>query len=48
VHRLVHIETLASPQEASAREAIEELAPRLEDTADRKNNRDWSDLSHLL
>jgi putative endonuclease len=37
VHRLVHVETFASPQEATPpREAVEELAPRLEDSADRR------------
>jgi predicted GIY-YIG superfamily endonuclease len=36
VYRLVHVETFASPQEAIAREAIEELAPRLENTLDRR------------
>ena|SRR6266478_2085370 len=36
VHRLVHAETFASPQEAIAREKqLKKLAPRLEDTTNR-------------
>ena len=49
VHRLVHVETFASPQEAIAREKQSKNWHRdwktrlVED-----NNPDWSDLSHLL
>jgi putative endonuclease len=48
VHRLVHVETFASPLESRrTRETAEELAPRLEGLIE-ENNLDWSDLSHLL
>ena len=49
VHRLVHVETFASPQEAIARE--KQLKNWHRDWKIRlieENNLDWSDLSHLL
>jgi len=49
VHRLVHVETFPSPQEAIARE--KQLKNWHRDGKIRlieENNLDWSDLSHLL
>jgi putative endonuclease len=49
VHRLVHMEVFASPQEAIARE--KQLKDWHRDWKIRlieQNNLDWSDLSHLL
>jgi putative endonuclease len=49
VHRLVHVETFASPREAIARE--KQLKNWHRDWKTRlieENNPDWSDLSHLL
>jgi putative endonuclease len=49
VHRLVHVETFASPQEAIARE--KQLKNWHRDWKIRlieEDNPDWSDLSHLL
>jgi putative endonuclease len=49
VHRLVHVETFASPQDAIARE--KQLKNWHRDWKIRlieENNLDWSDLSHLL
>ena len=49
VHRLVHVETLVSPQEAIARE--KQLKSWHRDWKTRlieENNPDWSDLSALL
>jgi putative endonuclease len=49
VHRLVHVETFTSPQEAIARE--KQLKNWHRDWKIRlieENNLDWSDLSHLL
>jgi putative endonuclease len=49
VHRLVHVETFASPQEAIARE--KQLKNWRRDRKIRlieENNLEWSDLSHLL
>jgi len=49
VHRLVHVETFASPQEAIARE--KQLKNWHRDWKIRpieENNPDWSDLSDLL
>jgi putative endonuclease len=49
VHRLVHVETFASPQEAIARE--KQLKNWHRDWKTRlieENNPDWSDLSALL
>ena len=49
VHRLVRVETFASPQEAIARE--KQLKNWHRDWKTRlieENNPDWSDLSHLL
>ena len=49
VHRLVHVETFPSPQEAIARE--KQLKNWHRDWKIRlieENNLDWSDLSHLL
>jgi putative endonuclease len=49
VHRLVHVETFASPQEAIARE--KQLKNWHRDWKTRlieEDNPDWSDLSHLL
>jgi putative endonuclease len=49
VHRLVHVEEFASPQEAIARE--KQLKNWRRDWKIRlieENNPDWSDLSHLL
>jgi len=49
VHRLVHVETFASPQEAIARE--KQLKNWHRDWKTRlieEENPDWSDLSHLL
>jgi putative endonuclease len=49
VHRLVHVETFASPQEAIARE--KQLKNWRRDWKIRlieESNPDWSDLSHLL
>jgi putative endonuclease len=49
VHRLVHVETYASPGEAIARE--KQLKNWHRDWKIRvieENNRDWSDPSHLL
>ena len=49
VHRLVHVETFASPQEAIARE--KQLKNWHRDRKTRlieEDNPDWSDLSHLL
>ena len=49
VHRLVHVETFASPQEAIARE--KQLKNWRRDWKIRlieENNLEWSDLSHLL
>lgn len=48
-HRLVHVQTLASPSEAIARE--KQLKNWHRDWMIRlieENNLDWSDLSHLL
>jgi putative endonuclease len=49
VHRLVHVETFTSPQEAIAREKLlknwhRDWKTRLIE----EDNPDWSDLSHLL
>jgi putative endonuclease len=49
VHRLVHVETFASPKEAIARE--KQLKNWHRDWKTRlieEDNPDWSDLSHLL
>jgi putative endonuclease len=49
VHRLVHVETFGSPQEAIARE--KQLKNWHRDWKIRlieEDNPDWSDLSHLL
>jgi len=49
VHRLVHVETFASPQEAIARE--KQLKNWHRDWKTRlieEDNPDWGDLSHLL
>jgi putative endonuclease len=49
VHRLVHMEVFATPQEAIARE--KQLKDWQRDWKIRlieENNLDWSDLSHLL
>jgi putative endonuclease len=49
VHRLVHVETFVSPQDAIARE--KQLKNWHRDWKIRlieQNNLDWSDLSHLL
>jgi putative endonuclease len=49
VHRLVHVETFASPQEAISRE--KQLKNWHRDWKIRlieEDNLDWSDLSHLL
>lgn len=49
VHRLVHVETFASPRDAIARE--KQLKNWHRDWKIRlieENNLDWSDLSHLL
>jgi putative endonuclease len=49
IHRLVHVEEYASPQEAIARE--KQLKNWHRDWKIRlieENNPDWSDLSHLL
>ena len=49
VHRLVHVETFASPREAIARE--KQLKNWHRDWKIRlieENNLDWSDLSHLI
>jgi putative endonuclease len=49
VHRLVHVEAFASPQEAIARE--KQLKNWHRDWKTRlieEDNPDWSDLSHLL
>jgi putative endonuclease len=49
VHRLVHVETFASPQEAISREKpLKNWHRDWKIRLIEENNLDWSDLSHLL
>jgi len=49
VHRLVHVETFASPQDAIAREKqLKNWRRDWKIHLIEENNPDWSDLSHLL